>query len=319
MKKSILVLSVFLLFAAIIAVVSYVTLLNVSEIAKVAVPLDKAEIIYNKGVDLYDTGNSDESVQVFKLLVKEYPDSKYLEKSIRKLAAIFYDKEEYVKTVYFYELLLKKFPKISDETKVRAVLKDLNSKLMKADNSGSEVLVYEVKPGDSLYVIAKKYKTTVELIKQLNNLSSDMIRIGQKLTINIAEFSIFVDRQKNILELKQNGRVFKTYSVATGRENGTPVGSFLIVDKIVRPPWTKPGVGVIMPDDERYELGERWMAISKKGYGIHGTNDDSSIGKQSTAGCVRMYNSDVIELYNIVPVGTRVDIADGVNVSIESI
>jgi len=318
-KKSILVLSVFLLFAAIIAVVSYVTLLNVSEIAKVAVPLDKAEIIYNKGVDLYDTGNSDESVQVFKLLVKEYPDSKYLEKSIRKLAAIFYDKEEYVKTVYFYELLLKKFPKISDETKVRAVLKDLNSKLMKADNSGSEVLVYEVKPGDSLYVIAKKYKTTVELIKQLNNLSSDMIRIGQKLTINIAEFSIFVDRQKNILELKQNGRVFKTYSVATGRENGTPVGSFLIVDKIVRPPWTKPGVGVIMPDDERYELGERWMAISKKGYGIHGTNDDSSIGKQSTAGCVRMYNSDVIELYNIVPVGTRVDIADGVNVSIESI
>jgi lipoprotein-anchoring transpeptidase ErfK/SrfK len=52
------------------------------------------------------------------------------------------------------------------------------------------------------------------------------------------------------------------------------------------------------------------MGISHPGYGIHGSTDPSSIGKQATAGCVRMHNRDVEELYAIVPVGTEVVIED---------
>ena len=52
------------------------------------------------------------------------------------------------------------------------------------------------------------------------------------------------------------------------------------------------------------------MPLSIHGYGIHGTNDDSSIGRQATAGCVRMHNSDVIELYDMVTKGTAVEIVD---------
>jgi len=136
------------------------------------------------------------------------------------------------------------------------------------------------------------------------------IRIGQKLKLNVSTFSIIVDKAANILILKRDGKPFKTYVVATGRENSTPVGVFKVVDKMIEPAWTKPGVGVIMPDSEEYELGARWIPISVKGYGIHGTNDDSSIGKQSTSGCVRMYNTDVIELYDLIPRGTEVEIVD---------
>jgi lipoprotein-anchoring transpeptidase ErfK/SrfK len=75
-------------------------------------------------------------------------------------------------------------------------------------------------------------------------------------------------------------------------------------------------VGMVMPDSEEYELGARWIPISLKGYGIHGTNDESSIGGQTTAGCVRMYNNDVIELYDIIPVGTEVEIIDSARQSL---
>ena len=70
------------------------------------------------------------------------------------------------------------------------------------------------------------------------------------MTINIARFSIFVDKSDNILILKKDNEPFKTYAVATGKNNSTPVGTFEIVDKMIQPPWTKPGVGIVMPDSE---------------------------------------------------------------------
>ena len=169
---------------------------------------------------------------------------------------------------------------------------------------------YVVEPGDSLYAIAKKFNTTVAFIKKMNGLESDTIRPDQKLKISVAKFSIWVDKSENILVLKKDGVPFRTYSVATGKDNSTPVGVVTIVDKMVKPVWTKPGGGLVMPDSEEYELGERWLPVSIKGYGIHGTNDDASIGKQLTAGCVRMHNADVIELYDLVPIGTEVEIVD---------
>jgi len=52
------------------------------------------------------------------------------------------------------------------------------------------------------------------------------------------------------------------------------------------------------------------MGIDFPGYGLHGTTDPKSLGKQVTQGCVRLSNSDVEELYTIVPIGTEVVIVD---------
>ena len=98
----------------------------------------------------------------------------------------------------------------------------------------------------------------------------------------------------------------------------TPAGTFKIVDKISEPPWW-PGDGQppIPYGDKRNILGTRWLAIEAtgdtprvRGYGIHGTWDDSSIGKQSSAGCVRMRNKDVEEVFMMMPRGTPVKIVE---------
>jgi len=168
---------------------------------------------------------------------------------------------------------------------------------------------YVIKAGDSLEKIAREHKTTVELIKKSNELSGDTIFPGTKLKVWTTPFNIVVDKSQNILLLKTDDTVFKSYTVATGVNNSTPVGTFTITEKIPNPPWYKPGA-VIPAGSPENILGTRWLGLSKQGYGIHGTTDPKSLGTQATAGCIRMANRDVEELYSVVPVGVEVAIVD---------
>jgi lipoprotein-anchoring transpeptidase ErfK/SrfK len=119
-----------------------------------------------------------------------------------------------------------------------------------------------------------------------------------------------VDKSQNTLILKTNEDVVKTYIVSTGSNNSTPTGTFKIIEKIVNPPWYKPGGGIVPAGSPENILGTRWLGINKEGYGIHGTTDPKSLGKQVTAGCVRMSNTDVEELFGIVAKDTEVIIVD---------
>jgi uncharacterized protein YgiM (DUF1202 family) len=126
------------------------------------------------------------------------------------------------------------------------------------------------------------------------------------------DYKIEVNKTTNKLYLYQNGKVIKVYPVATGRSRSlTPEGTFPIVVKIVNPGWKNIPGG--RPDNP---LGVRWNGISVNGdrgrtYGIHGTNNPSSIGKHVSHGCIRMYNKDVIALYNTIYEGTPVWIHSG--------
>jgi lipoprotein-anchoring transpeptidase ErfK/SrfK len=71
----------------------------------------------------------------------------------------------------------------------------------------------------------------------------------------------------------------------------TPMGRFKIINKQLNPGGP---------------FGAFWMGLSKPHYGIHGTNNPSSIGKNVSHGCIRMYNEDVLELSSVVPVETPV-------------
>lgn len=168
---------------------------------------------------------------------------------------------------------------------------------------------YVVQPLDNLNKIARQFNTTVEFIKKSNGLSSNRINPGDSLRIWAGKFSIFVDKSQNILVLKSNDEIVKTYTVSTGLNNSTPVGTFKVVNKLMNPVWYKESAVVPAGSPENI-LGTRWMGFDLKGYGIHGTTIPSSLGKQATAGCVRMLNSEVEELYTIVPVGTEVTVVD---------
>ncbi|MBI2248208.1 MAG: L,D-transpeptidase family protein [Armatimonadetes bacterium] len=171
------------------------------------------------------------------------------------------------------------------------------------------VRVYTVQAGDTLGQIATRYGVTVELIQRANGLTSDVIRPGQSLAVPEVAFRVAVDKSDNLLTLFNGEAAVKAYPVATGDRNITPVGTFTIVNKVVDPVWYRTGA-VIPPDSPENILGTRWMGLSTPSYGIHGTTDPASIGQQITAGCVRMRNEDVEELFALLPLRTEVVITD---------
>ncbi len=171
---------------------------------------------------------------------------------------------------------------------------------------------YEVRAGDSLQAVARRYGTTVELLRRMNakEPGRDSLRVGERLKVSRMRFSILIDKSENTLLLLADGRPAKLYRVGTGKKGSTPAGDFRITLKQEKPEWFRPGGGVIPYGDPENLLGTRWMAIDSPGYGIHGTWEPDSVGKQSSAGCVRMVNDDVEELYGLVPVGTPVKITE---------
>jgi len=212
-----------------------------------------------------------------------------------------------LKTVY--QKLVNDFPNSGEVMNWQKKIDDINIRLLFSPTVTPKSAVYEIKPGDTLTKIAREFKTTPELIKKSNNFSDDRINPGRKIKVWTAPFSILVDKSQNILILKSDEEIIKTYVVATGKDNSTPVGNFKITSKLVNPTWFKTGA-VIPAGSPENVLGTRWLGINRPSYGIHGTTDPQNLGKQVTQGCVRMANADVEELYTIVPIGTEVVIVD---------
>jgi L,D-transpeptidase ErfK/SrfK len=109
------------------------------------------------------------------------------------------------------------------------------------------------------------------------------------------------------LALLEDGDVVKVYDVAVGAtKSPSPTGDFTIVNRLENPTYYRPGV-VIEPGASN-PLGTRWMGLSQKGFGIHGTNQPQSIGQAASHGCIRMAQSDLEELFTLVHVGDAVSI-----------
>lgn len=208
-----------------------------------------------------------------------------------------------------FQELLNNHPGTQDIEEIERNLAKINMELIFSNTPVPQSVTHEVVPGDTLGELAKKYGTTVDLIKKSNNLGSDVIRVGQKLRVWTGEFNVYVDKSQNILILRTGNEVVKVYDVATGKNNSTPVGEFKVSTKLTDPVWYNKGV-VVPPESPANELGSRWLGFDIQGYGIHGTTRPETIGTQSTAGCVRMRNSDVEELFSLLTRGTLVKIVD---------
>ena len=196
----------------------------------------------------------------------------------------------------------------------------LNVAIATTPQPAPEKKVHIVKPGEFIQRIAKKYGTTVELLKKSNSITNpDVIRAGDRFVVWTARFSLSVSKKRNEMVLWADKKFFKKYRVGTGKYDRTPSGTFIVSDKDKEPVWWKNGQAIPYtgkPDGENI-LGTRWMTLRAtgdtpdvRGYGIHGTWEDDSIGKSESAGCIRMHNHDVEELFMLVPLDTPVTIAD---------
>jgi len=118
---------------------------------------------------------------------------------------------------------------------------------------------------------------------------------------------IVVSLEDRKLALVEDGQVRKVYTVAVGKPSTpSPEGSFTIERRVANPTYQHNG-RTVAPGPMN-PVGSRWMGLSVRGYGIHGTNEPKSIGKAASHGCIRMGKADLEEFYEMVGVGDQVEI-----------
>ncbi|MBQ3023507.1 MAG: LysM peptidoglycan-binding domain-containing protein [Clostridia bacterium] len=156
---------------------------------------------------------------------------------------------------------------------------------------------YVVRRSDTIFAIASSFGVSVDEILRINpDINPRNLAPGQIICIPLAPspIEIIINVRAKRLTVYKNGNIFREYIVATGKpETPTPTGIFEVVNKEI---------------DPGGPYGTRWLGLSAKGYGIHGTNNPASIGTAASNGCIRMYNEDIEALFDITVVGTPVRI-----------
>jgi L,D-transpeptidase catalytic domain/Putative peptidoglycan binding domain len=144
-------------------------------------------------------------------------------------------------------------------------------------------------------------------------------KLGDTPVLDQATFKSLVGALKiDISERKiyfyDEGKLVKTYGVAVGQPRyPTPTGHYRIISKVYHPTWSPPpspwasGLEPVPPGPDN-PLGTRWMGLSAPHVGIHGTPSDWSIGTAASHGCIRMHIPEAEQLFELVYVGTPVDI-----------
>jgi len=147
-----------------------------------------------------------------------------------------------------------------------------------------------------------------------NQVRADLRRATVNYPTNEAPGTVIVDTQNTYLYYVLGGGQAIRYGIGVGREGFTWAGVKTVERKSEWPDWTPPPEMIarspylprFMAGGVTNPLGARAMYLSGSFYRIHGTNAPSTVGSRATAGCIRMVNDDVIDLYERVKVGAKV-------------
>jgi lipoprotein-anchoring transpeptidase ErfK/SrfK len=179
-------------------------------------------------------------------------------------------------------------------------VRELQSKLVSADvYSGKKSGFYDAATEKAVRKLQAKYGLEVDGIVGGNVLNA----LSGQIVVDIGDLHLYLYR---------DGKLIKSYSVATGQAAyPTPTGSFVVTSMQMNPTWLPPNSDWAkdakpIPPGVDNPLGTRWIGTSAPGVGIHGTPDDSSIGSYASHGCIRMHIWEVEELYDYVVIGMPV-------------
>jgi len=136
--------------------------------------------------------------------------------------------------------------------------------------------------------------------------SSAAAQVSSSAT-SLAKRTVLISIPDRKLAVIDNGEVLATFHIAVGADvSPSPTGDFEIVSRLSNPTYYHPGK--VIPGGKDNPLGTRWLGLSLKGYGIHGTNMPHSIGRAASHGCIRLRNRDAERLFELVQVGDAVQI-----------
>ncbi|ASC72131.1 Putative L,D-transpeptidase YqjB [Halomicronema hongdechloris C2206] len=126
------------------------------------------------------------------------------------------------------------------------------------------------------------------------------------------QYHLVVSLGQRRLELQQQGEPIVSYPVAVGQEDWqTPVGTFTVQTMRRHPVWQHPITGEPIAPGPENPLGARWIGFWQDGtyqIGLHGTNQEDSIGRAISHGCIRLRNVDIIDLYDRITLGTPITV-----------
>jgi len=224
-----------------------------------------------------------------------------------------------------YSLALQSNISKEKSAEIKGRLIKLNKKLVFSSFLTPDSTIYTVKEGDNLTNICRTYKVepgsgdiALGHIRRINSLKSAIIFPGDKLKIITGQISAKISKSTFTLTLRINDDFIKEYSISIGnpeKNSDTPTGTFTIGIKTIHPTWykrTDDGRKEEVPyGDPRNVLGTRWMGFKESPQlGIHGTTQPETIGKKISNGCIRMYNADVEEVYDLISDGSKVIIEE---------
>ena len=164
---------------------------------------------------------------------------------------------------------------------------------------------YQAVSGDSLIGIGKRHLVPFEFIMRVNRMGAPSITAGQQVKVIQGPVHIEIHKVKKELQAWLGDVCLRIYPIALGASNKTPEGTFVVKSKLRNPPYQpqhKTKADFKAPGAPDNPLGSRWIDIGNH-YGIHGTIDPTSIGREVSEGCIRMHNKDVEELFDMVVTG----------------
>ncbi|HEY4256752.1 MAG TPA: L,D-transpeptidase [Candidatus Udaeobacter sp.] len=176
--------------------------------------------------------------------------------------------------------------------------------------------VKEIKPGSELNA---QPANDVEYQPEGQSESDDKNNGPKKEEAASTPIVIKVDTKINMLGVFQGDKLIAAYPVTIGSAHtASPVGEWKVsritkmptfrYDKEMLQHGTRSGNFHLLPPGPRNPVGVMWIALNKKGIGIHGTNDPDSIGRAASHGCIRLANWDVVRLATKIKPGDNVSI-----------
>lgn len=222
----------------------------------------------------------------------------------------------------FSKALLHPTATDAEQTTLREKMTAINADLLfsqKITPGDPLVEEYTVQGGDSYERIRKRQQLAVDwrLLERVNRTPASKIRVGQRLKLVNGPFHVIVDKSDYRLDVfsgspddQSSWTYVRSFNVGLGENDSTPVGAFKVKigGKAVDPNWTNPRTGERFDGkDPKNPIGNRWIGLEGLGsasvhlsYGIHGTIEPDSIGHQRSMGCVRLVNSDVEQVYELL-------------------
>jgi lipoprotein-anchoring transpeptidase ErfK/SrfK len=206
-----------------------------------------------------------------------------------------------------------------DAATARKLIADANKTLVFAPrryNDDPYAAGHPVAQGDNLQKIANKYSLTPELLLRINGLSdARKLRAGASIKVLEGPFHAVVTKKAFTIDLylgspgEKNALYVTSYGVGLGKDDSTPTGTWLVETRVPNPKWWGArGLAPIEAGDPKNPLGKYWIALTgidgkaegQQSYGIHGTIEPDSIGKQASMGCIRMRNEDAAMVYEML-------------------